>query len=107
MRKTLLQYPLRAFLDLSTGHLTQQTREWLDNLDWKTEGPAGGAGPHGWFIYAHDDNSCQPSAPHAPSGEFPPDLWACIEKAKELGADYVLFDCDAEPNPDLLPVYED
>lgn len=98
-------YPLRAFLDLSTGHLTHRTRRWLDGLDWVNEGPFGASTSYGWFIYAHDDDVCQPSAPHAPPGRFPADLWACMCRANELGADYLLFDCDAM-EVEGLPVYD-
>lgn len=93
--RSAVVYPLRAMLDLSTTCLSPETREWLDGLDWNKEGPSGGKGPYGWFLYAHDDNLCLPSAPHAPDGEFPSDLWACFCRARELGADYVQFDCDA------------
>jgi len=95
---------LRTFLTIGTGHLTKETADWLNGLDFKKEGPAGGATAYGWFFYAHDDNVCQ-GAPHAPEGEFPPDLWGIFKKTRELGAQYVMLDCDAAPLDDL-PTYE-
>ena len=60
-------------------------------------GPCGGPTAYGWFMYAHDDNTCEPSPEHAPEGEYPADLWACMKKANEMGADYIMFDCDSDP----------
>ena len=103
-------YPLRAFLDLSTGCLCKQTREWLEKMDWQNEGPCGGPTAYGWFMYAHDDNTCEPSPEHAPQGEYPADLWACMKKANEMGADYIMFDCDSDAGTSAalgLTLYED
>lgn len=103
---TLLKYPLRAFLDLSTAHLSPETGQWLIDLDWATRGPCGGQTQFGWIMYAHDENTDWPSAPHAPEGEYPADLWAIFQYARKVGADYVLFDADA-PTLDELPSYND
>lgn len=97
---------IEKMLVLSTAHVTKETAEWLDKIDWLNEGPAGNTyGTYGWFTYAHDDNTCEPSAPHAPEGEYPADLWAVFQKARELGASYVLLDCDAT-EIDGLPEYD-
>ena len=91
---------IRKMLALSTGHLTKETRDWLaagdlTGLAGAQDGtPYGAVGGYGWFVYAHDDNTSFPSATHAPDGEYPADLWTCFVKARELGCDYIMFDCD-------------
>ena len=84
---------LRTFLDLSTGHLALATRDALSAGShrlplWPTE--------QGWFAYAPED--C--------AEDTPSDLIACFNRAREVGADYVLFDADAPPDPNL-PFYGD
>jgi hypothetical protein len=93
---------VRAFLDLSTKHLSQSTRNQLDRDaaatvegNQHTRWVAGT--PHGWFVFA--DEECDQEY-------FPADLIACMKKASELGADYILFDCDADDDVDL-PSYVD
>jgi hypothetical protein len=88
---------IRTFYDLSTGHLTAATRRLLDTTKMERWPVAGGRMPFGFFIYAHDEDS---------EGNIPADLWACIQLAHKHGADYILFDCDAELIEDL-PSYDD
>lgn len=102
---------VRSYLDLSTAHLKPATRAWLDAIDWANEGPSGGAHAWGWNIYAHDVNDIgaglkTPLPAGTPEGEYPADLWACFEKARELGCTRLHFDCDAEAS-DELPCYDD
>jgi hypothetical protein len=78
-----VQYPLRIFLDLSTAHLTPKTR--------------GSLMPYGWFVWAEEDPNPE---------NFPDDLIACMNHARSLGAEYILFDCDALEVAEL-PVYGD
>lgn len=88
---------IAPMLVLSTAHLTRETSDWLESIDWVKEGPAGGPYlDYGFFSYVHDDNACFPSAPHAPEGEFPADLWAIYEFACARGCSYVLIDRDAD-----------
>ncbi len=103
---------IEPYLILSTAHLSPATRDWLSRLDFQREGPCGGPHPYGWTLFVHDDNLCligkgaaQPPAT-TPFGQFPPDLWACFVKARQLGCSRVHFDCD-EPACDLLSIFED
>ncbi|WP_234053659.1 MULTISPECIES: hypothetical protein [unclassified Xanthobacter] len=87
---------IRQFLDLSIAHLSHETRDRLDLAaigEWPV---AGGRMPYGFFIYAHEE----------PDDEIPNDVWACCVKARELGCEYILFDCDAAILADL-PTYDD
>jgi len=91
-----LKYPLRAFLDLSTAHLKQETlvllNEGVERLHfviYPTE--------YGWFVYAHDE--CFEDL------EIPEEMVAAMKKARELGAEYINYDCDADTSPELLPVF--
>lgn len=101
-----LSYPLRAFLDLSTGHLTLETREWLDERAHRSVVCSLGLDrwvaptPCGWFVYA-DRN--------VTGDHVPDDLLACMRKAREIGAEYILFDSNASPAGAAceLPLYAD
>ena len=90
---------VRKFFDISTAHLTQETRDALDE----------GHGPtpifrhpdrYGWFIWV-------PDAPEIPEiEECPPDLMACILLARRHDCDYLLIDRDAELHPELTDYEE-
>lgn len=93
---------VRKFLDLSTGHLTEKTRERMDEMP-----PMQCAYPHpdgfGWFVYVDTDPANYEPGEDCP---YPPDLIACFKAARERDCDYILFDCDAEA-VDYLDYYED
>lgn len=98
---------VRKFLDLSTGHLTEQTREWIDaNLIRVPYGAAVFAtygtfalanGEYGWFVYV-------PTEPAAL--QVPDDLATCIRFAEDQDCDWLLFDTDGG-RVDGLAFYED
>jgi hypothetical protein len=100
---------IRAFLDVSSGHLSADTWAWLDAQlsdallrDPKAEHAgqiAGGRTRFGWFVYAPED---------MPEG-LAQDLMTMLTAARAQGAEYVLFDADAAPtegfpllHPDFL-----
>jgi hypothetical protein len=90
---------VRKFLDISTAHLRPSTRAAVANQ------PTGlTVHPHpdgyGWFVYVSEDEP----EPGDAAIEFE-DLAACIDRARALDCDYILFDCDAELD-DTLPTYE-
>ena len=91
--------PIRRFLDLSTTHLQQADRLFLEFSanPGSLDGLAAMAGTYGWFVYAHDERCCEGISDV---------LWAIFERARALGCDYVLFDADA-PILEDLPVFED
>ena len=81
-------------LDVSTAHLTRQTRHRLETFE--LEGvlyyPKG---PWGWFVNI-------PSPEDLVLGEeLPSDLKACIHTAQSLGAEWIMFDCDGTVLPSL------
>lgn len=92
---------IRRFQDVSSGHLSPETWDWLDaefademlrNPSSKTAAAlAGGRTRYGWFVYA----------PEAPFSDVPADLADILAEASRQGAEYVLLDCDAVPNQDL------
>lgn len=86
--------------DISTGHLSLLTREWLSSDDRKPFSPA--RRDEGFLI------STIYSDPLSGVGasKMPPDLHLVLSAARVSGADYVLFDRDAPRVPDL-PYYED
>jgi hypothetical protein len=101
---------IRSFLDASSGHLSADTWSWLEAnfaedtirtpANHAATAVAGGKTRYGWFIYAPED---------AVEG-LPEDLMAVQRRAREQGAEYVLFDCDAAPIlglPILHPDFRD
>lgn len=97
---------IQNMMVLSTGHFSKETLQWLTDIDWTCEGPAGGDIPYGWFLYAHDDNMTYKRIDGKLTAiEFPPDLWACFEYARKHHCHYIRFDCDLETVDDL-PSYE-
>jgi hypothetical protein len=90
-----MSYPLRIFYDCSTAHLCPATRDFLE-AEAAGQDDLIAATPYGWFLWADEK----------PSKELPSDLAAIIRRARKLGAEYVLFDCDAPLN-DEFPVFED
>ena len=98
---------IRAFLDVSSGHLSVETWIWLDAQladdtlrdpqNSVSAGIAGGRTRHGWFVYAADE----------PCIEMPADLARLCTPARARGAAYILFDCDAIPNQDMPILHPD
>jgi hypothetical protein len=89
---------LRSFMDLSTAHLTPATMDWLDSFLGKDNFTHWVAvTPYGWFLYADEEGDRE---------YFPADLIACFAYARKHGAEYILFDRDADAVDDL-PQYDD
>lgn len=86
-------------LDLSTGHLSLETREWLEE---PANAERAGVTPrtHGYFVTAQSGDD------FPDVGRVPLDLVHCMRYAGANGASYVLFDTDAM-RQDGLPWYED
>jgi len=90
-------------LDISTGHLTEETRRRMGensrnffvgkpcSLPFSVKGSS-----YGWFVDVRDE------AERSASGaSYPFDVIDCYELALRLGCTYILFDRDAERHPDL------
>lgn len=87
---------IRPFLDASSGHLSPETWTWLDQqpAEGVLRDPAaehaaqvaGGPTRRGWFVYGLED---------LPEG-LPTRPRDVLRHARAHGADYVLFDCDAQ-----------
>lgn len=92
---------IRHFLDTSTSHLSPDTRGWLSGqalLNLETSGSR-------WHVAEHNDGWwCRVPVDYAPD-DFPADLLLMCDRARTLGAEYILFDHEAEPVADL-PIYE-
>ena len=83
---------LRTFLDASSGHLSAETWAWLDEQlsdellrDPRSESAAqiaGGKTRYGWLVYA----------PEGATEGLPEDLTTILLRARQQGAEYVLFD---------------
>ena len=87
-------------LDVSTAHLSPQTRQRLETFD--VEGvlfyPKG---PWGWFV----------NVPTLEDGlvvgdEVPTDLKVCIQFAQSLEKEWIMFDCDGSIVQEL-PTFDD
>jgi len=90
-------------LDISTGHLTEETRRRMgeDSRNFFMGKPcslpfAVKGSSYGWFIDVRDANE------RAVSGaDYPFDIIDCYELALKLNCAYILFDRDAERHPHL------
>ncbi len=93
---------VRKFLDLSVAHLNRAMRDYLNACaePFSTFGLSTTRRPTGWFMYATDDPACYDDE------QLPPHIRAICAYARANGCEYVLFDCDAELDPNL-PVFED
>jgi hypothetical protein len=88
---------IRAFLDLSTSHLSEETCRGLDGF----EGVTAHNTTYGWLMYAPEEGADE----LADDGGWPPELLPIITLARSNGCEYVLFDRDA-PQTELLPTFE-
>jgi hypothetical protein len=84
---------ISKMLTLSTAHVSEDSAQMLAFGD--TRLPVMFAKrDYGWFIWCNGEGS-----------EPPPDLAACIAKARALGCDWLCLDRDGETVGDL-PTYE-
>jgi hypothetical protein len=79
---------VRRFLDLSTAHLANTTRD-LWSCDWLRPSWASRT-EYGWFIWSGTAEADDPE------DHLPAEVVACRKFARTLGCDYILFDADAE-----------
>ncbi|MGW2659219.1 DUF5983 family protein [Streptomyces sp. NPDC001478] len=88
---------IRSFLDLSTLHLAQATRDALNFI----EGVVAYRLEHGWLMYAPESANDR-----AHAYGWPDELLPIVRTARAHGCAYILFDADAETT-DQLPVFDD
>ena len=87
---------VRTFLDLSTAHLTEETRlRWANGEFDKFLTYV--ADPYGWWLWTGSEEGLLQ--------QVPADIHAVVAYARNLGCDWIKFDRDAEIVNDL-PVYE-
>ncbi len=94
---------VQNMLDISTGHLTEDTRRRMgeDSRNFFVGKPctlpfAVKGSSYGWFIDVRDaDERAVSGAP------YPFDIIDCYELALRMGCSYILFDRDAERHAEL------
>jgi len=94
---------VQNMLDISTGHLTKDTRKRMgeDSRNFFVGKPcslpfAVKGSSYGWFIDVRDaDERAVSGAP------YPFDIIDCYELALRVGCSYILFDRDAERHAEL------
>ena len=91
---------IRKFLDISTGHLPPSERDRIDDGEVPITSHAHPEG-YGWFVYVPQEPSDWPNI-----REAAPALARCLEHARKLDCDYILFDSDACID-EQLPWYGD
>ncbi len=94
--KLMTTFEIRAFVTISTGHVTAATAKILNNTpcaEWPCVG--GSYADYGWFFYAHDENA------GVADQRIPDDLFAVMTWARQIGFSHVLLDRDAEQVEDL------
>ncbi len=94
---------VQNMLDISTGHLTDETRRRMgeDSLNFFVGKPCSlpftvKGSSFGWFIDVRDEDERRVSG-----GVYPDDIIDCYELALYLGCAFILFDRDAERYPGL------
>ncbi|WP_207461304.1 hypothetical protein [Azospirillum sp. SYSU D00513] len=87
---------IRNFLDLSTGHLDQASRQALES---RKDGLVSYELEYGWLIYVSDPDTVK-------ERKIPAVLEAILDRARSLGCDYVLLDGDAAYDEEL-PSFDD
>lgn len=83
---------------LSTAHVSKETAQLLNSspcAKWPIHG--GPCNETGWFMYCHDENTGETTD----QDYIPDDLFSLMTAVRKRGCDYILFDCDEEPNPDF------
>lgn len=92
-------------IDLSTGHLTEEVSNQIDNIGTNTPAWRDRLSimprEYGWFVRVPDLTNMSRET----YDEFPPCLRDCFDQATKIGANWILFDRDEEV-VDSLPVYE-
>lgn len=88
---------VRNFLDLSTGHLNREARDYLQYIG---DGLTVYELKYGWLVYVSDEDQLE-DYPLLPTV-----IVEILNRARSLGCDYVLLDSDAEYD-DELPSFED
>lgn len=92
---------VRQFLDVSSAHLSGDTHLWLYH-----EAILNFAGKDAhWHVAEHQDGWWVRVPVDTAPDNFPRDLLLVCDRARTLGAEYILFDHDAEPIADL-PTYD-
>lgn len=98
-----MSFFVKHMLDLSVGHLTEDTRRRMgeDSRNFFVGKPcslpfAVKGSSYGWFIDVRD--AVERSYSKAP---YPSDIVDCYELAIRYDASFILFDRDAERHPDI------
>jgi hypothetical protein len=90
------------YLDLSTAHLTPATRGLLDEAPDHLPTTMKHPGGYGWMVYVAEGAAIGKEEEE----DFPPDLLACLNLAREHDCGWMLIDTDADTIPGL-PTYDD
>lgn len=80
-------------LDLSTAHLQPHTGEWL-SINQPTYPSSIIGFPHGWILSTHLWEVLGENL-------LPADIRECLEYAVNEGCEWVMFDADADIDPNL------
>jgi hypothetical protein len=95
---------IRKMQVISTKHISKETADWLESIDFRVEGPSGGPNSYGWVLYAHEE-PISLGRPGEPNGELPADLFACMTAARRNGCDFIKLDSDG-PHVDGLESWD-
>ena len=99
--KDLTAPHVRKILDISTAHVSEATSWYLE--EWAINGKGLAIvyekGEYGWLVHVPGEPS------HEVEDTFPADLRACMEHARSLDCDWIMFDRDGI-TIDALPSYE-
>jgi hypothetical protein len=86
-----------SMLDLSTGHVSEETAKRLTESPDSIGFPVYAKGDYGWIVWAGSRGDGNDG--------IPADLANVITFARERGCEWIMFDCDA-PLSDSLPSFD-
>ena len=98
---------VRKILDISTAHVSEETagklgdalQQWLETAPFIAYTKSRHNDEYGWWVYVPSE----PGREMEPG--FPADLKTCMEHARSLGCDWIMFDRDGV-TIDALPDYD-
>lgn len=94
---------IRRFLDLSTAHLDDAAKAWLE---MEADDASAYEGRHGFFVHCKEDPDNPGQLWPDTDAPRPESLDRIFLYAIGQGCDYVLFDCDAQVD-EALPTFEE
>lgn len=93
---------VRKYLDLSTGHLTEFDNGTLRSVDPNADAPLVRPYEYGYWVWVPDREDLEVYLTAYTEYGFSSAFCTVLRYARENACDWINFDRDAEPCPDLV-----